>query len=214
MVEMTQDQLENFGSEFLSKYLAGGFGSMTKTEMDTLVFHLLSDSASIKDQTNYKIANTLQISERKVKSLKLAAALRHRQPNHKAILADVVTQITTEMAKPEFESGKVTISIEDPVVQRELEHAIKSAGRYVEYGFNRELFKITPIALFELVVSNLENPDREFKEIIQNFIEDQELQRSIIDDALTLPQQLRKVGEEIKDKAGLIRLLGAAAGSL
>jgi DNA-binding CsgD family transcriptional regulator len=214
MVALTNPQKQNFGKEFVAKYLAGGFGAMTKTEMDILIFHLISESSDIKGKSNYEVANKLLIPESKVKSLRLNSALKYNQANHKAVLANIVTRITEEMEKPEFESGKVTITIENPVEQRELEFAIKSKGRNIEHGLNKELFKISPIALFEIVVSNLENPEQEFTNVIQANVADAAKQAAIIDDTLTFRQKLNKVGEEINDKAGIIRLLGAVGGAL
>ena len=214
MVTLTEEQNTNFGQEFITKYLAGGFGAMTKSEIDILIYHLISESEDIKDKSNYEVANKLLIPESKVKSLRLNAALKYKQANHKAVLANIVSRITAEMAKPEFESGTVTITIEKPVEQRELEHALKLEGRNIEYGLNKELFKIKPIALFELVASNFENREAEFTAIIQAQIQDQEKQASIINDTLTFRQKLNKVGEEINDKASLIGLLGAVGGAL
>jgi len=214
MVSPTEEQKINFGEVFVKKYLSGGFGTMTKSEMDILIYHLISDSEDIRDKANYHVANKLLIPESKVKSLRLNAALKYKQANHKAVIANIVTKITDEMAKPEFESGVVTITIENPVEQRELEHALKLEGRNIEYGLNKELFKIKPIALFELVASNFENREAEFTAIIQAQIQDQEKQAAIINDALTFRQKLNKVGEEINDKASLIGLLGAIGGAL
>jgi DNA-binding CsgD family transcriptional regulator len=211
---LNEEQNKNFGEKFVERYLSLGFGAMTKTEIDILVFHLLSESEHIKSKANYDISNKLQITESKVKSLRLNAALKYNQANHKAVLANIVTRITEEMAKPEFQSGVVTITIENPVEQRELEHAIKSVGRNIEYGLNKELLKISPIALFELVVSNLENPEQEFESIIQANIDDQAQQNTIINSTLSLRQRINKVGEEITEKASLISLLGAACGAL
>jgi len=214
MVELTEIQEQNFGRVFVEKYLSNGFGAMTKSEMDILVFHLISESIDLRNKSNYHVANKLKITESKVKSLRLNAALKYNQANHKSVLANIVTRITEVMAKPDFESGLVSITIENPVEQRELEHAVKSVGRNIEYGLNRELLKISPIALFELVVSNLENPEQEFTTIIQAQIQDQEKQASIINNTLTFRQKLNKLGEEVSDKASLMSLLGAASGAL
>lgn len=211
---LTEEQYKEFGEKFVDRFLAHGFGAMTKSEIDILVYHLLSESSEIKDKSNYYVANRLQITESKVKSMKLNAALKYKQANHKAVLANIVSRVTKEMAKPEFESGKVTITLENPVEQRELEHAIKSVGRNIEYGLNKELLKISPIALFELIVSNLEHPEQEFKSIIQTKIADQTTQNKIIDKALTFRQKLNKVGEEVSEKASLMSLLGAACSAL
>jgi len=207
MVNLTNPQKQTFGSEFVNKYLSGGFGSMTKTEMDILIFHLISESNDIKGKSNYEVANMLFIPESKVKSLRLNAALKYNQANHKSVLANIVTRITEEMEKPEFESGRVTITIENPVEQRELEHALKSKGRNIEYGLNKEIFKILPISLFELTLSIFEDPESEFTKIIQTNVADTAKQSVIIDSTLTFRQKLNKVGEEISDKAGIISLL-------
>ena len=46
---------ENFSKEFLSHYLYASFGSMSKSEIEILIFHLLfSDS---KELSNYEISN-------------------------------------------------------------------------------------------------------------------------------------------------------------
>lgn len=211
---LSDSQKLYFGEKFIERYLANGFGSMTKSEIDILVFHLLSESDQIKDTSNYDVANTLRITESKVKSLRLNAALKYQQANPKAVLSKIVKRITDEMSKPEFQGGSVTITIENPVEKRELEHAIKESGRNIEYGFNRELLKISPISLFELVLTHLENPEDEFKKIIQTHVQDKSKQNAIINKSLTLRQKIAKVGEEINDKASLIGLIGAAGGVL
>ncbi|MES9852428.1 MAG: hypothetical protein ABW170_11410 [Candidatus Thiodiazotropha sp. L084R] len=214
MITLDDNQKRLFGEVFIEKYLSNGFGAMTKSEMDILVFHLISESDDLKNNSNYHVANKLKVTESKVKSLRLNAAMKYNQANHKAVLANIVTRITEVMEKPDFEGGLVSITIENPVEQRELEHAVKSVGRNIEYGLNKEILKISPIALFELVVSNLENPEQEFTTIIQAQIEDQAKQASIINDTLTFRQKLNKLGEEVSDKASLMSLLGAAGGAL
>lgn len=211
---LTEAQYTEFGKKFVERFLAHGFGTMTKSEIDVLVFHLLSESSELGNKSNYHIANKLRIPESKVKTMRLNAALKYKPANHKAVLANIVTRVTHEMLKPEFDGGVVTITVENPVEQRELEFAIKNIGRNIEYGLNKELLKISPIALFELVVSNLENPEWEFKSIVQAQIADKEKQKKIIDNTLSFRQKLNKLGEEVSDKSGLIGLLGAAGGAL
>jgi len=72
---LTNDQYKKFGEKFVKRFLAHGFGSMTKTEIDILVYHLLSEDKEFKGKSNYHVANKLQITESRVKSLSLNAAL-------------------------------------------------------------------------------------------------------------------------------------------
>ena len=135
---LNNEQKKLFGKQFTERYLAHGFGSMTKSEIDTLVFHLLSESNKIKNKSNYEISNILKITESKVKSLRLNASLKYKQADHKAVLGDIVFRIIDVMSKPDFTNGVVTITIENPVEKRELEYAIKKTGRNIEYGINRD----------------------------------------------------------------------------
>lgn len=121
-----------FVKAFLERYLGNGFGTMQKREIDVLVFHLISDISQIKGQSNYEIANFLKVSESRVKSLRLDAGLRYRPASHKAVLGKVVMNIVDRMKKPDFEGGYLSMTLEDPVEKRELEHAVKQSGQQVE----------------------------------------------------------------------------------
>ena len=211
---LTEEQNKKFGQDFVERYLSHGFGSMTKSEIDILVFHLISESAQIKGKSNYQVANLLRITESRVKSLRLNASLKYAPANHKAVLGDIVMRIIEEMQKPDFEDRLVTITLENPVEQREFEHAAKLAGRNIEYGLNRELLKLSPLALFEIIMANLENPEREFKVIIQSSIKEKDLQEKLIRDSLTMRQRINELGEEISGKSGLIGLLLSAGKAL
>lgn len=211
---LTDAQKLKFGNDFVERYLSHGFGSMTKSEIDILVFHLISEAEEIKDESNYRVANKLQITESKVKSLRLNSSLKYKPANHRAVLGNIVTRIIDEMQKPEFESGQVTITLENPVDQREFEHAVKLAHRNIEYGMNRELLKVKPIALLEIVMANLENAEQEITSIVQAHITDNEKQAEILSSALTLRQKINKIGEEVSAKSGLIALLVSAGTAL
>jgi hypothetical protein len=211
---LTDAQKLKFGNDFVERYLSHGFGSMTKSEIDILVFHLISEAEVIKDESNYRVANKLQITESKVKSLRLNSSLKYKPANHRAVLGNIVTRIIEEMQKPEFESGQVTITLENSVDQREFEHAVKLAHRNIEYGMNRELLKVKPIALFEIVMANLENAEQEITSIVQAHITDNEKQAEILSSALTLRQKINKIGEEVSAKSGLIALLASAGTAL
>ena len=49
---LTDGQWAQFGKNFIERYLAYGFGSMPKSEIDTLVFHLISESEAIKNRSS------------------------------------------------------------------------------------------------------------------------------------------------------------------
>ena len=53
---MTPQEKQKFLDEFQPKYLASGFGSMPKSEIDLLIFHLLTHTREYRGKTNYELA--------------------------------------------------------------------------------------------------------------------------------------------------------------
>ena len=214
LISMSGEQLESFGREFLRKYMAHGYGTMPKREMDILVFHLISNSIDLKDMSNYEIANKLKLPESRVKSMRLEASLKHKPANHKAIVGSIVLRLIDEFQKPEFDGSEITIGLEDPVEKREFEYAVKLTGNHVEYGINRELLKVKPLQLLEIIIANVENGEDEFVALIKSNITEKKKQKKIIRKSLTLRQKFAILGNEVSDKAGLASLLVKASGLL
>ncbi|WP_181001199.1 hypothetical protein [Campylobacter concisus] len=87
---------ENFGKEFLEHYLSGSFGSMSKSETEILIFHLLSKHFEIS--SNYEISNLLKISETKVKNLTLNAHLRYPRQSGDEIVRETLVDIAKKFS--------------------------------------------------------------------------------------------------------------------
>ena len=68
---MTPKEFQEFATQFLRKYLAGGFASMPKSEIDLLVFHYLTQADEYQGKSNYELAALLKIPESRVKTLRL-----------------------------------------------------------------------------------------------------------------------------------------------
>lgn len=191
-----------------------GLGAISKKDYELLVFHHLANSQALQASSNYALANTLKVTETKIKSLRLESSIRHMPANHKAVLGSIVQRIIDEMHKPDFTGGVVSITLENPIDRREFEHAVKMAKHSVEYGINREILKIDALALFEIILANVEQPETRFKEIVQTCIKTKAKQQDVLDKSLTFRQKINKLGEELSSNEGAVSLLSAAAGLL
>lgn len=211
---MTPQEKQTFFDDFLPKYLASGFGSMPKSEIDLLIFHLLTHTSVYRGKSNYELAGMLKVPESRIKTLRLNSALKYKDINSKAILGEVVLRFTQSEQFAAFDSGKVELSLEDPIEKRELENFLKTRGYHAEYTLNSEVLKISPIRLFELIIENVDNANEEFNRIIQAHLEEAHDVNELIDDALTLKQKFRKLRGEVLDASMLKTLVGAAAGAL
>ncbi|NOT98901.1 MAG: hypothetical protein HOO97_07385 [Sideroxydans sp.] len=210
---MTRDEKEKFATDFLEIYLATGFGSLPKREIDFIVFHHLCQSREFRGKTNYEVASLLKMPESRIKSFRLTSALKYQEINSKVILGQIVVRLSKGQQFANIESGKLEISLEDPIERRELENFLKTKGHFAEYKFNTEVLRIAPIRLFELIVENLERPDEEFNTLVQQHIEDSAASERILDGAPTLKQKLARLRKEVVSVNTLTALLSGAAGA-
>lgn len=191
-----------------------GLGAISKKDYELLVFHHLANSGALRSDGNYLLANKLKVTETRIKSLRLEASIRHNPANHKAVLGGIVQRIIDEMHKPDFSGGVVSITLENPIDRREFEYAVKVARYSVEYGMNREILKIDALALFEIILANVEHAETRFKEIVQACIKTKSKQQEVLDKSLTFRQKINKLGQEATSNEGAVSLLSAAAGLL
>lgn len=211
---LTEQEATELGHAINALIAERGLGAISKKDYELLIFHHLSDSAALLSDGNYLLANKLKVTETKIKSLRLEASIRHKPANHKAVLGNVVQWIIAEINKPEFLGGKVSITLENPIDRREFEYAVKVAKHSVEYGINREILKIDAMALFEIILANVEHAETRFKEIVQANIKTRAKQQEVLDKSLTLRQKINKLGQEVTSNEGAVSLLSAAAGLL
>ena len=189
-----------------------GFGSMPKSEIDLLVFHLLMTTNEYRGKTNYELAIMLKTPESRIKTLRLNSALKYQEINSRAILGRIVDRLAHNEQFALFEDGTIEISLEDPIEKRELENFLKVRGYHAEYTLNSELLRIKPIRLFELIVENVENAQQEFNALVQAHINDAEQVEELIDNALTLSQKFKRLRRATLNADTLRTLLGGAIG--
>lgn len=177
---------ENFGKEFLEHYLSGSFGSMSKSETEILIFHLLSKHFEIS--SNYEISNLLKISETKVKNLTLNAHLRYPIQSGDEIVRETLVDIAKKFsAIYDEQNGEVKIHIQSSVQKREMINAINKLGSFADYGLNNEILKIRINTLFSLFEKFLDK--EKFKDTVQIYLKDKKLNEKQFFDALNNSQR-------------------------
>nr|WP_314539787.1 hypothetical protein [uncultured Campylobacter sp.] len=196
---------KNFGEEFLKHYLSGSFGSMSKSEIEILIFHLLF--SDFEGLSNYKISNLLKISETKVKNLTLNAHLRYPKQSGDEVVRETLADIAKKFSTIyDEQNGEVKIHIQSSVQKREMINAINNLGSFADYGLNNEILKIRINTLFSLFEKFLDK--EKFKETVQTYLEDKKLNEKQFFDALNNRQKLieviKKSNIKISDIFGLI----------
>lgn len=189
---MANNEYAAFGEAFLDAYLDRGFGALPKRETDLLIFDLLCQMGQYCGKSNYELSTLLKIPESRVKTLRLASALKYRDLSPKSILAGVVARLTDNGQIPEVVNGKIEISLEDPIEHREMNHFLKGLGQHAEFTFNSEVLRVSPSALFELIIENSDDPMTQFDEVIQSAVDNREQAAALLKSADSMKTKLAR----------------------
>ena len=171
MIDIINNSLklkDNFSKVFLLKYFESGFASLTKNDLDLLVYHALSQQTDIfNGLDSYQLSDLLKISEKKVKSIKLDAFLKYGEKDRKKYLNEIKSKIEKGIIKPELEGEKLKILLEDPILKREFEYAIKKLGYVVDFSFNKDIFSIKITSFIEAMNSLSDSNEKFEQELIE-----------------------------------------------
>lgn len=211
---LTNIEALELGKAFAQLVQERGLGTLSKKDYELLLFHHLTSSVAMRSDWNYALANKLRVTESRIKSMRLESSIRHRPANHKAVLAAIVQRVIDAMSRPEFSGDIISITLENPVERREFEYAVKLAKHTVDYGINREILRISALALFEVILANVDQAETRFRDIVQANITIKSRQAEILDKSLTFRQKVNKLGEQVSNSGGAVAMLTGAVGLL
>lgn len=200
---LTQKEKVAFADLFLTEYLKGGLCSMSKRETELLVFHALCETSAFRKLTIYDRANTLRITEGKVKSLRLEAAQPYSPLDHRYAVRELLVAIVRDKTiAPEYSADRVRLPIEDPCLRRELEYALRQSGYHADYTLNRDIL-IVPLAPFlGLLGRTLALGDEDFAKIIADADGDTKEAKELMSSKLPFTERVKAFFEQKKAVVG------------
>ena len=144
-----------FAEEFLRLTLLQGFQSLTKRDLELLIFVLLErDGAIARSESNHAVASRLRVTPAKVKALRRDGYARWRAlvpEESDAALQRIVATVLTEtnlrsgakhVSERSKKEGFLAIRIEHPDDQQQFEQAILDVGALPVYERNREVVAV------------------------------------------------------------------------
>ncbi|TDB28503.1 hypothetical protein ATCM_13095 [Stenotrophomonas sp. ATCM1_4] len=144
-----------FGNEFLRLTLLQGFQSLTKRDLELLIFVLLERDGSIdRSESNAAVALRLRVTPAKVKGLRRDGYARWRAlvpEDGEAALQRIVAGVLTEanlrsgakhVSERSRKEGFLAIRIEHPDDAQQFEQAILDVGAIPVYERNREVVAV------------------------------------------------------------------------
>ena len=193
------------------EYYEGNFGTMGKSDFETLLFSIYIDRVIDANETeddnysNYELSKQLGVPESKINNLKIRKQLKYpRKYNWQEAFC-------RHLKNAVFEKGKIKIQIQDPNLYIEVKHAVDLLGGFVDSSFNSKIMIISPSEFLDLICLIAgENKIDEMKTIIQ---ENLKKENDGIDFLTTEPfsKQLKKEGISLSEEM-LFSVLSAIPG--
>ncbi len=150
-----KEQLENF----LDKYTNPAFGSLTKKEIDLLVFEMMIKLGVLTDNM-YENQLKLKLTSSKLRSLFYDIELR-KHDKHK-----LDNEVIELLKKPlVIKSGDAfKLEIENPLLKDHIKNRIKSLGHLTDGSFSADIITLSDKAYFALIEEMISDDDKkEFK---------------------------------------------------
>lgn len=147
-----------FGKDFLERFLAQGFGSLTKREVEVLVLNLLKSQGTYTQQSNFALSKALQIPESKVSSLLYESVLLFEADHDEYFqqgLLKALQKIKPKRRSPANTNDEsyFTFVLEDKFVRTATHARLKDIGHFADGSFNTEIISISESALLSLLES-------------------------------------------------------------
>jgi hypothetical protein len=147
--------------EIAEKFYAANFGTMSKTDFETLMFSiyieriLKTGEYEFSQYTDYQLSKQLGISQNKVSNLKVRKQLQYPYDfEWRKSFAEI-----TKNAR--YEDKKIKIYIPDINLYYEVKNAIEESGGYVDVTLNKTLLQISPEYFFDLLLAISEDVDKD-----------------------------------------------------
>jgi len=151
--------MKNTFQNFLDIYLKNGFQSLSKKDIDLLIFYFMKKNGLIKGKTNYEKARNLKITPNKFASLQVDAYMRWEDENREAVLQKFLKDAfelknierIVEEQQELLKKGEMALTIENAVTKLQLERTLTEINAHIRYTFNKEVIIVNIKTLFEIV---------------------------------------------------------------
>lgn len=191
-------QLARFAARFLNHYTAHGFQSLTKRDVDLLLFYELELSGIVdRNASNHDVARELRLTPRRVAALRRDAWARWAQQNEinehlrrtlgALFEIDVIKTLLKENGKRWREDGLVPVLLEHPSDRAEMEQLLKARHSVPQYARNHEVLLVPHTQLLAIAESLTGKVSSEaVRKIQQNFAESTDLKSFLTTDITEL----------------------------
>lgn len=140
-----------FSDTFLDEYMKRGFGSMNKTDLETLIFYALRKAKEGSELlSNYDWSLQLRVPEAKVKKWNYEADLRYIDVDPQSLKGEFF-KLLANSDKFVMDERKVQFAVENRCLREMLAADLKKLGYFADGSFNSEVLSLSLAGFSALV---------------------------------------------------------------
>jgi hypothetical protein len=205
----------------LEEYFKAGFGTLGKSDLDLLFFSTLMKFAKIKDESDYSLSKALQITQARVRNLKVKNCLKYAPLDRRRVEEVFIEK--AKFARLEDDDKKISLPIYDPNLYIELENLIEKENGYVEAQLNPKIFTIRIDQFIGLLINfQAEQEGKEVDAVKEEYLaqikttlkKEKKFGQKIDPESITSFKDLQKLLVEKGVEFGLDLMLSAVPGGL
>ena len=148
------------------------FGSFSKADYEVLMFTVYLDSLK-EPAHDYDISLDLGITETKVRSLRVKSQLLYPREIH------WVNELALSLEHGVYDSGTITITIEDPSVWNRIRHEVESQYGMIGLSLNSKQLMLPVESFLILAACAEQDPDEVLQRLNNELLEHEALEKSI-----------------------------------
>lgn len=167
---INKEKLNDFGQFLQREYYQKGFGMMTKTEVEVMMFYALLEYGHLTNKSDFEISRFLRIPQSKVQRLRYESSLKYLS-NDEFQLRKRLYSILLH-AKYEAHKNQISFSIEDKFLRKWYESKVIEKYGFIDTSFNTSIIKIEKELFVEILDSiyTIEQSTKKIKEDIKKSI--------------------------------------------
>lgn len=150
-----------FSDTFLDEYMKRGFGSMNKTDLETLIFYALRKAKEGSELfSNYDWSLQLRVPEAKVKKWNYEADLRYIDVDPQSLKVEFF-KLLANRGKFVVDERRVQFAVENRCLREMLAADLKKLGYFADGSFNSEVMSLSLAGFSDLVFHYFPEEQRE-----------------------------------------------------
>lgn len=160
---LAPDKAKKVLTEILDVYLDKGFGVMNKTEIETLLYHVLKKNKLLSGKC-FDDSFALQITEAKARKLIYESQIKYGERDKNALLRHLRVSVGECLTRAYFSNNNKTIkfAIEDKYLRIALNAYLREHNYFTDTSFNTDIVSIDENAFAKIVpilVPNYQNDE-------------------------------------------------------